>query len=304
MAVTQPRLFYSLIVIFAFVTLWRTPIRKFLSHAVCDRKMTPSLVLKSIGRLQSQYPAPFCTSNPGLIKMGRIAVLTTLRTNIYFSYVLRLHCSLSVTNPNVKLIVATVKGDISNEIEDAIKQLENVQLVFWDELRYENKLSARFAYNWFKIRAWSMTDYDSLLMIDGDTQILGDITHLFQLPTQFAAVLDEDKTGEIYSSLGSMQGGVILLRPCARIAEHMISLLRDHPHLRFTKNHAEQDFFDWYFRYNRFILPTTYNSIRHLLDENNNTRGGEAPVIVHYTSKKPNFKFQTPTDKLECLKLS
>ena len=48
-----------------------------------------------------------------------------------------------------------------------------------------------------------------------------------------------------YSTLGQNQGGVVFLRPCAAIAEHMLALAGGDPLLQFRHGHAEQDFFDW-----------------------------------------------------------
>ncbi len=44
-----------------------------------------------------------------------------------------------------------------------------------------------------KLRAWGLTDWDALLMLDADTSAVGDVRSLFALPTDFAVVLDEDK---------------------------------------------------------------------------------------------------------------
>ena len=51
----------------------------------------------------------------------------------------------------------------------------------------------RYALNWVKLRAWGLTDWDALLMLDADTSAVGDVRGLFALPTDFAVVLDEDK---------------------------------------------------------------------------------------------------------------
>ena len=48
-----------------------------------------------------------------------------------------------------------------------------------------------------------------------------------------------------YSTLGQNQGGVVLLRPCKPIAEHMQRLAAADHLLQFEHGHAEQDFLDW-----------------------------------------------------------
>jgi len=48
-----------------------------------------------------------------------------------------------------------------------------------------------------------------------------------------------------YSALGSAQGGVLFLRPCAAVAAHMAGLAAGDERLQFRAGHAEQDFFNW-----------------------------------------------------------
>jgi hypothetical protein len=195
-------------------------------------------------------------------------------------------CAFKKSNPKLKLLVATVKGDLSAPTLAKFSKLD-VELIFWDELAFPNAKSARFALNWVKIRAWEMDEYDSILMVDADTAVVGDVSHIFSLPAHFAAANDQDKSLPRFTSLGSMQGGVVFLRPCSAVAQHMVQILEKHDYLRFSKGHAEQTFFDWYFRFERWTLPIEYNAIAHKLQSNLQTVSGIAPVIVHYAKFKP-----------------
>lgn len=47
--------------------------------------------------------------------------------------------------------------------------------------------------NWVKIRVWEQEQWDGIIMIDVDVTVLGDLTHLFHLPADFAAVPDNGK---------------------------------------------------------------------------------------------------------------
>lgn len=51
----------------------------------------------------------------------------------------------------------------------------------------------RYALNWVKIRVWEQEQWDGIIMIDVDVTVLGDLSHLFKLPTDFAAVPDNGK---------------------------------------------------------------------------------------------------------------
>ena len=98
-------------------------------------------------------------------------------------------------------------------------------------------------------------------------------------------IIDEGYDTKSFHPLGRMQAGVILLRPCYNITNHMIDLLNKHIILRYTTLSAEQDFFHWYFRYERLDLPIKYNAIRHKLIDDRLTRAGTKPLIVHTTLK-------------------
>ena len=223
-----------------------------------------------LGRLDHVFPSPRCCnssfscspgsrsrthssssiSNAGRGKSSRHhrrpnIVLTALRNDFYLPLVKSLVCTFRISNPGIEFAVATVDGDLNSTSIQTIREELNLKIFYWSDIQFVNKKSPRFALNWVRIRAWEMEQYESILLVDADTVILGDIRHLFALPTAFATVLDQDKTSPKFSSLGRMQGGVILLRPCAAVADHMISLLDQYEYLRFTHGHAEQSFFDW-----------------------------------------------------------
>lgn len=220
--------------------------RIFLDNKLCSPVHNQEYHYVLQGRLDSVYPSPRCCTGKSCIKRNkkRNIILTTLRSDNYLPLLKNLVCSLKNSNPNVNLVVATVEGDLSQSTMIALNSMD-VDIIFWEDIKFPNKKSARFSLNWVKIRAWEMEVYDAILMVDVDTVILDDVSHLFALPAAFATALDQDKTDMRYSSLGRMQGGVVLLRPCAAVARHMISLLESQTSLRFTTGHAEQSFFDW-----------------------------------------------------------
>jgi Glycosyl transferase family 8 len=297
----------------------RVGVLSYSRHTLCISPPTHSAELMKRGRSDSAYPSPRCCADADCIKakesqkesqtegekpddnsnnnnkkhkhkhQQRVAILTTIRSANYLSLLQNLACTVKQSNPSIPFVIATVRGDLDLHTEVEIRKLG--KLIYWPEFKVENKLQQRYTLNWVKIRAWEMDEnYDALLMIDADTAVIGDVTHLFDLPAHFATVLDEDKSRQEYNALGRMQGGVIFLRPCRAVAAHMIQLLTDNPDLHFTRDHAEQSFFDWYFRYDRWTLPVRYNSISFLLEnEGNTSRSGLKPVIVHFAGEKPFF---------------
>ncbi len=259
-------------------------------ETVCASPATPASLATLQGRQDIDFPSPRCCEDEECLKKdrGNHAVLTTLRSDDYLPLLEHLACSLKHSNPGVKLLVATVQGDLSAEIIEKAKAISNVEVFFWDEFRIENTIRHRFALNWVKLRAWEMEEYDAILMIDTDTLVMRDLSSLWSIPAHFATVLDQDKTTSTFNALGRQQGGVVLLRPCKDVASHMMDLVKRNTTLQFAQAHAEQSFLDWYFRFERWTLPVKYNAIGHLLKrQGERTTGGTKPAIVHYSGAKP-----------------
>lgn len=227
------------------IRTFNTQLDTFVTETICNPQQTKENLATQSGRIDQEFPSPRCCQGVDCLQPEKPSIiLTTLRNDEYLPLLKSLVCTFRQSNLNATLAVATVEGDLSQVTLLAVKDL-NVEIIIWKELKFPNTKSPRFALNWVKIRAWEMSQYDSILMVDADTVILGDVTHLFRIPTAFATVLDQDKSNPRFSSLGRMQGGVVLLRPCPAVAQHMISLLEQHEFLRFSSGHAEQSFFDW-----------------------------------------------------------
>ena len=168
------------------------------SYAEDKPKRTPKRrekddeMFSQTGRVESIAPSPRCCEDIDCLNndKGKYAILLTIRTESYIPLLRKSVCSAHYTNPNIKIIVATVIGDLSNKAIESIKSIGNfIEIIYWKELTYINKKCERFALNWVKIRVWEMINYDAILMIDADTTVLGDISHLFKLPTAFASAL-------------------------------------------------------------------------------------------------------------------
>ena len=53
----------------------------------------------------------------------------------------------------------------------------------------------RFGLNWFKVRLWELADFDAVLYMDADVEVLGSLAAVFALPTDFAVAMDPNKEG-------------------------------------------------------------------------------------------------------------
>jgi hypothetical protein len=45
--------------------------------------------------------------------------------------------------------------------------------------------------------------------------------------------------------LKGINGGMLLVRPCPAVMDHMVAILDENPELRFSYGAAEQDFLNW-----------------------------------------------------------
>jgi len=243
-----------------------------------------------IGRHGLHYPSPECCSASACTqpRTGRSAIITYLRDDTYMNLFRQMECTLRKSNPDVELVIMVVKGELSPSVMTEFTTL-NVTVRYVQPLDFPNYYEPRYGRNWMKIRAWDLTEWDALLLIDSDVAVVGQVTELFALPTNFAGVGDQTKwLGRWKTQVtGVLNGGVLFLRPCRATASHMLQLVQEHPKLQFRHGAAEQEFFNWYFKYNAFTLPLEYNAMAGPTLEGNLTVGGRSPKIVHFTEFKP-----------------
>ena len=251
------------------------------------------------GRLDKDYPSPRHHCKPFVDECvpkdsKRHAFLTTVRTSEYLPLLHELQCSLHEHEPTAHLIVAAVAGDLPVEAIDEIKS--RAEYMEFEDVVYKNELHPRFGKNWVKLRAWGLEQYDSLIMLDADAVVTGSLSHLFNLPTDFAITEFQGPNWKHNS------GGLVFLRPCNAVLEHMLHLLDTNPEMRFTEGLAEQSFLNWYFRYTAVKLPMSYNAnFEWLLKTGEKTAGGDEPLFVHFVDEKP-FKIgkDSPEAKFLC----
>lgn len=78
-----------------------------------------------------------------------------------------------------------------------------------------------------KLRAFGLTQYDAVLLVDSNAYVAGDVAPLFALPTDFAAGWDQARwlRGNDTAAVGAVSGGALFLRPCAATEAHLLDLL-------------------------------------------------------------------------------
>jgi len=225
----------------------------------------------------------------------KVAVVTYLRDDNYLPLFQQLTCTLKASNPNIDLALMYVPGDLGDNVMNELKLHNTTLLPVPPVTEYTNYYEPRYARNWLKLRAWSLIQYDAVLLVDSDVAIVGDISPLFTLPTSFAAAPDQSRwLNRFKTRLEKFNGGVLLLRPCPAVEQHMLQILEAYPKLRFTFGTAEQDFLTWYFRYVSMTLPLEYNAQASQSLIGNVTVGGMRPRIIHYTEHTKPWKGPVP----------
>ena len=207
----------------------------------------------------------------------RFAVVTTLRSPDYMMGLKELSCSLKKTNPDVSLIIVGAADDDNSypTLSNEIRKFGEFRVV--EDLRFPNILDARYSLNWIKLRLWQWEEFDSILIIDSDTIIRGDLTHLFHLPTHFAWAQYNGPEG-----FDANRGGLIMMRPCLKTYHAMLDILERHQKLQYRDSYAEQEFFTWFFRYTAFVLPLRYNLNVEYVDPQGLGPGGAEAVMLHF----------------------
>ena len=253
------------------------------AHLVCAFRHTETPVEGSgpdarFGRLHAQHPVQNCCMGETCLNdRSRFAVVTTVRSPEYMMGLRELTCSFTRHNPNVRLIVVGAASDAQGNASwhDEIRSFADLHLV--EDLRYPNSNTPRFSLNWIKLRLWQWIEYDSLLILDADTVVMGDLTHLFRLPTPFAWAQYTGADG-----FDSNRGGLIMMRPCMATYHAMMHITEKHEEYQFQDGLSEQGFLNWFFRYSAYSLPLRYNVNLKWLDKNGLEPGGAKAVMVHF----------------------
>lgn len=233
------------------------------------------------GRLSSVNYSPRCCVTADCLPAAgarNYAVVTSLRSIDYMVSLRDLQCSLQRTNPQLPLIVLAVANELPSEIIAEVQLFAEYKEV--PNIEYDNFNVHRYSKNWFKLNAWNITEFTSIVLLDADTVVLQSLNHVFELPTDFAWSFQNAP------EYNWNKGGFIMLRPCQPVFEHMLSILEQDDTKHFTTEFAEQSFLSWYFEYTGYRLPMIYNANVNFLNASGATAGGADPIMVHFADNK------------------
>ncbi|PSC73361.1 glycosyltransferase family 8 [Micractinium conductrix] len=236
-----------------------------------------------LGRNSRRFPSPSCCAGGACAapRTGRTAVLTLVRSDNHLPLLQQLECTLRRSNPGVEFGVLMVPGELGAEAL-AWMERKNLTRLEVPPLYYPNAFNPSYGDSWAKLRLFALTQYDAVVFVDSGAVVAGDLSPLFSLPTEFAASWDQSTMFGRGPRLQGLNSGLLLVRPCAAMLEHMLQLLRAHAKLRFTYAAAEQEFLNWYFRFTGMMLPVEYNTMTPESLRGNLTLGGRHPVVVRF----------------------
>lgn len=143
----------------------------------------------------------------------------------------------------------------------------------------------RFAMTFTKLRAFGLSDFDKVVLLDADTVVLRNIDDLFERPN-FAAAPD-------FFLPDRFNSGVMVIEPSASLFARLHDALRNAG----SYDGGDQGFLnemvpDWYARPVQFRLPAGYN-MHHfvfqflLAHDSLRTRVLDEVRVVHFTLQKP-----------------
>ncbi|CAF3841643.1 unnamed protein product [Rotaria sp. Silwood1] len=144
-----------------------------------------------------------------------------------------------------------------------------------------------------KLALWNMTEFDSIVYLDADTLVLGDISHLHEL------VADPSRTGFEFAAVADnwhgkfayhFNAGVLVIHPSIDVFKELIRTMSLPGNYEPTM--AEQAFLNAFFQLRYLQLPLIYNVnlAMYLAYPDLWTRMQSDFKIVHFTLVKPSRK--------------
>ena len=194
---------------------------------------------------------------------SREAFVTTLITDDYLPGVLVLNRTILETCRHRLFVLAT--RSLSDASYDTLRRngipfdLADDVLVDTSVLIKINPIYSHWAYTFFKLRIFELTQFNKIVSIDCDVMVLESIDDLFECPDMSAAIAGASYPGnENWRDLGS---GVLVIEPRISVVEQLINIV---PKIAAEKqNFGDQDVLIAYFPNwpddERLHLPEAYN---------------------------------------------
>jgi alpha-N-acetylglucosamine transferase len=219
--------------------------------------------------------------------MSAAYVTTLCNGDRYMPGVEALGCSLDRTgtpHPKVVLVTADVSRRSRRALSDQGWQVRDVDPIE-NPIPRHRQFFPRFARTFTKLRAFALTEFDKLVLLDADTIVLQNVDDLFERPAIAAApdFLLPDR----------FNSGVMVLEPSAALFGRMMDMLFTHDSYDGGDQGFLNNFFsDWYGGPAEHRLPAGYN-LHQFIYQFMRAHPTLLPQltreakIIHYTVQKP-----------------
>ena len=218
----------------------------------------------------------------------KYAYVTLLSTNSYFLGVLALFESLKKTNPKVKEFVVLVNDGIKESNINTLKEL-GYKVIEKNKIDMSSTINNHEMEYWMhtfdKLNVFELTEYDKIVFLDSDMQILKNLDELFEYPHLSAAPSGR----EINPEWTGMNSGLMVIEPKEGEVKRILEGIKDH---NFPGDIGDQDIINYYYQWSEqnLSIPEKFNVFARYLDYYLNNCGYymEDIYIIHYIgSYKP-----------------
>ena len=212
----------------------------------------------------------------------KYAYVTVLTTNNYFQGTLVTLESLKRTNPKIKEFVVLVNEEIE-ESNIQILNSFNYKVIKINKIELDSNTNYQNMKHWKntfdKLKIFELTDYDKIIYLDSDLQILQNIDELFQLPHLSGVIAGKSAHPE-WTGINS---GLIVIEPKEKELQRIIEGLKD---FNTEEEFGDQDIINYYYHWaeRNLSIPEKYNIFSREVDYyiNHNIVKEEDIHIIHY----------------------
>ena len=228
---------------------------------------------------------------------NHVGIFTQFYTDDFFKGVLTLAHSVHKHHPNVEFNIMYIEGRVSQVYLDAFTTLgytlRRVNLIRPAKKPDNPRHNEQFT----KLRLWTFTEYDRVIYLDGDCLVVGDLSPLFSISSEFpfAAVGDVWDRPDGFDI--NFNAGMLSLTPSITTYNHLVETISKTD--KYNPAMAEQAMLNYAFKYSHLKLPYVFglNLAMHQSHLHSVWKGlYPAARVIHYTAFKP---FRNPEKRNE-----
>lgn len=177
-------------------------------------------------------------------------------------------------------LVAMVAPSVDSKTRELLLAEGFTRIVEVQQIPHPSKgkgmLAERFLDTFTKLRAWQLTSYEKVLLLDADTLVNKPLLSLFS-----DTRLNHDEIAAVVDCCDMFNSGVLLLRPSESLFQSMMGALPDTP----SYDGGDQGFLNAFFENSWLRLPYRYNSVQTTIQSG--AWDPQTAAILHFMEFKP-----------------